>query len=305
MLQIQLKNDRLHFGKFFSVSLQRTLRIPDDGRVYPLPPGLGLFPITEVASLSTYPSSWQVNEFVVPVYQREALWLGFDGPDWRPNAVKVGVGRINAVSGSAWDDVLRDHPQDYLVCPQQPWLDGINAGENLIRQFVATPLGHGYSVEAQLTGVEEHGGIQLIVYEAKPGRFPDAPPPAKPRYEFASAPMEMGLGAGGRMKQKVYPDPFGIATWDANNHASVVVRLVNSEQYRELTGREPPPTPISAQTYTAHGLPWFDLYDESLGDVTAPESLTGIKSIKEIDREQDVTASEESIDLDEGQIRKL
>ena len=308
MWQLQLRNNRLHFGKYFSVSLQRTLRIPDDGRVYPLPPGLGLFPIIDVASLAgSLPPSWHQHDFVVPVYQREALWIGFDGPDWRPNAVKVGAGKVNAVSGGTWDHVLHDQPQDYLVCPQQPWLDGINAGENLIRQFVAMPLGHGYSVEAQLTGVEEHGGIQLVVYESKPGKFPDEPPPrsSSPSISFAAA-MEMGLGAGGRMKQKIYPDPFGLATWDETNYASAFVHLVNSEHYRELTGHEPPPTPISAQTYSAHGLPWFDLYDESLADVTAPESLTGIKSISEIDREKQVAEpDDESIEIDEEQIRKI
>jgi hypothetical protein len=313
VLRTQLKNNRLYFGDYFSVSLQRTLRIPDDGRLYPLPPGLGMFPILEVAALSgRRPDAWQPDDFIVPIYQREALWIGFDAPDWRPNAVKIGAGKINAVSGHNWDAELHNDPQDYVVCPPQPWLDGINAGENLIRQFVAMPLGHGFTVEAQITGAEEHGGIQLIIYEPKPGRFPDKPPPASTSrssavFSLAAQPaMEMGLGAGGRMKQKIYPDPYGVATWDGNNQASAFVHLVNSDQYRELTGREPPPTPVSAQTYSEHGLPWFELYDEVLGDVTAPESLTGIKSVSEIEREKDVLGHDDrSIDLDEKQIKKI
>jgi hypothetical protein len=31
--------------------------------------------------------------------------------------------------------------------------------------------------------------------------------------------------------------------------------------YREITGEEPPSTPISAKLYAQHGYPWFDLYD--------------------------------------------
>ena len=46
-----------------------------------------------------------------------------------------------------------------------------------IRQFVAMPLGSGYTVEGQITGAEEFGGIQILAFEPKPGRFPDAPPP--------------------------------------------------------------------------------------------------------------------------------
>jgi len=100
---------------------------------------------------------------------REALWIGFSGASWKPNAVKIGVGNINAVSGKPWDQELHDDPQDYLVCPQQPWLDGINAGDGYIRQFIAMPLGSGYTVEGQLTGADEFGGIQILVFEPKPG----------------------------------------------------------------------------------------------------------------------------------------
>src|SRR5262245_15578796 len=173
-----------------------------------------MFPILEVASLSSRVPGWSPNDLLIPIYQREALWLGFDGPDWRPHAVKVGTGKINAVSGEPWDSGLHDNPQDYLVCPPQPWLDGINAGENEIRQFVAMPLGQGYTVEAQLAGAEEHGGIQLLVFQSKPGRFPDQPPPRPASRDIDMAPqsavMEMGLGAGGRMKQKIYPCPYGL-----------------------------------------------------------------------------------------------
>ncbi len=52
MLQIMLKDDRLYFGaNGFAVSFQRTLRIPDDGKTYPLPPDLGVFPVRRVAYL--------------------------------------------------------------------------------------------------------------------------------------------------------------------------------------------------------------------------------------------------------------
>lgn len=53
--------------------------------------------------------------------------------------------------------------QDYLVVPNQLWLDGIANGNGTVRQFVATPLGSGYSVEAQIRGHEHYGGIQVEV----------------------------------------------------------------------------------------------------------------------------------------------
>lgn len=288
MPRIRLEGDTIAAGRV-RIGFQRTLRIPDDGRVYPLPPGLGEFPIRRVREFSRrVPARWRDRGgYFIPMYQREALWIMFRGEDWRPSAVKVGVGGVNAVSGARFDARLRRRPQDYLVVPEQPWLDGINAGAGFIRQFVAMPLGAGYTVEAQLTGKEEEGGIQITVVEPKPGRFPSRP---RSRAglgmwgegmvrEMASASCAMGLGAGGRMAQKIYPDRHGPLTWDGTRRATVHVHIANSEMYRAITGGPPPATPISAQTYTRFGLPWFALYDEDLGDVPAPESLAGVKPV--------------------------
>jgi hypothetical protein len=43
------------------------------------------------------------------------------------------------------------------VAPKHPWLDGYCVEKGVIRQFVAIPLGEGYSLEEQLTGEAEFG----------------------------------------------------------------------------------------------------------------------------------------------------
>jgi hypothetical protein len=314
MLDITIEDHRIHIGERFSIEFQRTLRIPDDSKIYPLPPGLGEFPVNRVADyLDRVPDHWKkLNSFFIPMYQKEALWLGFNGAYWKPNAVKIGVGNINAISGEVWDEKLHDDPQDYIVCPDQPWLDGINVGEGFIRQFVATPLGLGDTIEAQLTGVEKFGGIQILVYEPKPGKFPDQPPPESDIVletvsMTSSGEYEMGLGAGGKMQQKIYPDKYGIETWDLENYGSIFIYIVNSEKYREITGLEPPPTPISAQTYTEYGFPWFSLYDEEKGDLPASARLAEVKTIREREAERGINNQEDdlSVDVDESNIKKL
>lgn len=313
MLRITVQDDRLYVGDRFSMSFQRTLRIPDDGNQYPLPPGLGKFPIKSVAEFADHvPQEWHgENSFLIPMYQCEALWLGFDGADWKPNAVKIAIGRVNAISGERWNEELTDQPQNYIVTPQQPWLDGIKVGVDSIRQFVAMPLGLGYTVEAQVSGEEEFGGIQMIVYEPSLGKFPDQAPP-KPIRGLDSQPsmdmaFGMGLGAGGEIQQKIYPDPYGVDTWDTANYGTVTIHIVNSEQYQQITGHEPPPSPISAKTYTEYGLPWFKLYDEQKGDLLTSERLKGIKSIQEIEQERDVPpqSNDESIDIEDSMVQKL
>ena len=97
------------------------------------------------------------------------------------------------------------------------------------------------------------------------------------------SPPEMGFAAGGKMEQKVYPDPYGLDCWDQDNLASTWGHILDSMSYQEITGFEPPFSPISAQTYTKYGLPRFDLYDEDKQTLKASAELKKIKSVKEKD----------------------
>lgn len=289
------------FGERFGVTFQRTLRVPDDGRQYPLPPSLGLFPVLRVEDYADAPAEWRERGGVfLPVYQHEALWLGFRSAEWKPNAVKVGVGGVNAVTGEPWRAPLAGGAQDYLVCPPQLWLDGIKGEAGHIRQFVAAPLGEGFTVESQVTGADTFGGMQVIVYEPRAGIFPDEPPPPKlvsptgpmrgglggPRPRAQAAPARQGIAAGGSIRQKIYPDPYGLETWDEANRGELWIHLANTEQFRAATGREPPPSVVSPQVYTEYGLPWFDLYDEEAGDVSAGERVARVKSVAQIKAER-------------------
>jgi hypothetical protein len=134
------------------------LRIPDDDITYPLPPGLGTFPLKHVDDHPVPPDWSKHGGVMLPMYQSEALWLNFrphDISDRRtsyPFAVKVAAGKIDALTGSPWHDTLEKDPQDYMVSTEQPWLDGYCVEKDRVRQFVAMPLGSGYSAEEQITG---------------------------------------------------------------------------------------------------------------------------------------------------------
>ena len=336
-LDVQVKNDCVSFGDDFSIRFQRTLRIPDDGRSYPLPPGLGAFPVRRVDDYQArVPAEWLEHGGVfVPMYQREAMWLSFGS--LMPHAVKIAVGKVCALTGKTWSQSLHDEPQDYLVAPPQPWLDGISIGNGKIRQFIAMPLGMGYTVEGQVTGEERFGGIQLQVHAPKPGRFPirrssgfdeqsalagccaaGAPPPpmacgaplgsayrSPAKGGRARAAGAMGLAAGGSMEQKVYPDPHGIDSWDTNASGRVFVHIVNSELWREITGERPPESPVTAREYRRHGLPWFELYDEGLSSLRGSSTLKGVKSVKQLDEALSSLPLQDDTSLEPGVVKKL
>ena len=301
---IELNKDSLRFT--FSevhpeaelrVEFQRTFRIPDNGDDYPLPPGFGRFPMKHVDDCGdTVPDLWlEHGGVMLPMYQSEALWINFHSPwiDERnteyPFAVKIAAGKINAVTGGDWKHRLSEDPQDYLVVPDQPWLDGFCVKKGLIRQFVAMPLGSGYSVEEQLTGKAEHGGLQIMVHPMKRKAFDKYFPPVKRRIardSFAlcesAAEPSMGLAAGGLMRQEIYEDPYSFDDWDLSVSSRCFVHIANSLVWRQITGQNPPTTPPTAAEYTRAGLPWFEYYNDNADAVNATGRLKKIKSVKQI-----------------------
>lgn len=287
---VSLTKNTLHFSfpevsseANCSIEFQRTLRIPDDNREYPLPPGLGTFPLLHVEDYAkTVPSSWQERGGVfLPIYQAEALWIWFDS--YYPCAVKIAAGKINAVTGEPWKNELSESPQDYVVIPEQPWVDGFSVQKGMVRQFVAMPLGEGFSAEEQLTGKAEFGGIQLCVYPMKREKYDELHIPLHPVY-MSSIPSfcrvnepSMGLAPGGLMRQEIYKDKYGIDAWDTTAMSRCFVHLANSEQYLGITGHAPPTKPPTAKQYTDAGMPWFDYY------AADSQALQGAKTLAKLD----------------------
>ena len=301
---IELRNHRLDFRfpevhekAVCQIDFQRTLRIPDDNREHPLPPGLGRFPVAHVDDYAErLPDAWRRHGGVfIPMYQSEALWVNFPGSYGSyPCAVKVAAGKINAVSGKPWSEALSSDPQDYVVIPEQPWLDGFNIAKDYIRQFVAMPLGEGFTAEEQITGEAEHGGLQLIAYPMKHDLYVERferrlKAGARPARQVAhlagpARAPDMGLAPGGLMRQEIYDDEYGIDAWDQEQGFRCFVHLANSEMYKAITGHAPPHRPPTARHYNEAGLPWFDYYSDakalSGADTLAKLTSLGAKVIQ-------------------------
>jgi hypothetical protein len=310
-VMIELRNDQLVFSfpevhphAKCRIEFQRTLRIPDDGKDYPLPPGLGAFPLRHADDFaSRVPAAWiERGGVMFPMYQSEALWLNFHSSYVEvqgayPFVVKVAAGKINAVTGEAWSNGISRRPkQDYMVVPGQPWIDGYCVEKGVIRQFVAMPLAAGYTAEEQLTGAAEHGGLQIVVYPMKRDvferRFPVIQLALKRAMLSESVAMpccaapDMGLAAGGRMKQEIYEDEFDFDDWDLSQSSRCFVHIANSMVWQSITGATPPHPPPTAKDYTRAGLPWFSYYDDSRRAVEGSKILNKLKSVIQIGEEK-------------------
>jgi hypothetical protein len=303
---VELKNDELiftfpeiHPKARLTISFERTLRIPDDEKTYPLPPSLGNFPLEHIDDYDDIPEAWtRYGGIMLPMYQSEALWLKFTSSlisenDARyPFAIKVATGKINAVTGEAWTNgLLSQSQQSYLVVPGQPWLDGYCVERGIIRQFVAMPLGEGYSAEEQITGKDEFGGLQIEVFpfhrDAFFERWPELDQAEldywaenRPMYCRARKKKSMSLAPGGRMRQEIFEDRFKIFEWNQQTSSRCFVHLANSVQWKAITGKNPPTFPMTAKDYSEHGLPWFDYYSD-LKPLPGSKILNKLKSVFE------------------------
>lgn len=289
----------------FSLTFQRTLRVPDDGRDYPLPAGLGCLPVRSARALKSaaIPPTWRDTPTgLLPLHPAEAAWLSFSGS--HPFAVQIAAGGVCAASGLPHVAALSREPQNYLFTPTQPWLDGFRVDAHTVRQFVAMPLGHGYTVEAQTTGSEQRGAVQIRVVPLTVDALwnQHVLPSCEARWKTLTRPVcadddilhprgtfcsieafhsvceEAGFGAGGRIRQEIYADPLPREAWDEPGALACEHHLILADRWTEFTGEPTPTPPPTPRDYAEAGIPWFD-YASPGQPLTTPAPLAGIPSV--------------------------
>lgn len=129
----------------YYVSLRQTDKISVDDNAHALPPDKGIFSEYKVSDYFC-PDEWSKDGIFVPVEENQPLWIDFRGnPEC---AVLCSVQRINPVTGEPSDlegGLKKDPIQNYLVLPEQLWLDGYS-NQGKVYQFVATKAGEGLAV---------------------------------------------------------------------------------------------------------------------------------------------------------------
>lgn len=105
----------------------------------------------------------------------------------------------------------------------------------------------------------------------------------------------MSIARGGKITQAIRTDENDSSIWSPQSTMAFNVQLLNSEVFEAVTGQAPPPTPVTMQSYTNAGLPFFKMYEE---DSKVHGNFDKIKSIGQLDNKPDEHLVPRSIELD-------
>ncbi|WAC57557.1 hypothetical protein [Gordonia sp. SL306] len=273
----------VHADATLRITFHQTLRVPDDPTTYGLPPSLGTLDVRSTREIR--PRAVPAADGLLPLWQSEATWIDFSTPQDYPFLVKVGVGGINAITGNSYVPQPDFDAEDYLEAPTQPWLDGFRVDATTVRQFIAMPLGEGYTAAEQLTGTDD-GLIRFSVAPLKPDVWAQRPPISRMVVDgCTAAPAGMGLGAGGTIHQSIATPIESHENWDVDARREVSVRIVNSAVWQILTDTPPHRPPLTIDEYLTHGYPWFEWYDDSLAR-QGGSALSEVQTVRQFGNEK-------------------
>ena len=91
-------------------------------------------------------------------------------------------------------------------------------------------------------------------------------------------------------------------TWDMDSSSRVFVHIANADLWKQITGRDMPPTPATAEAYTRHGFQWFLHYAHGQSSLKAGKALSDIKPVGAA---LDVSDPEGEVQLDAETLQQL
>jgi len=308
---VELKNNRLlfsfpetHSGAALEILFGRTLRVPEDGKVYPLPPSLGDTQLEHIDDFAEKaPRLWlKRGGVLLPLHATETFKLEFRPVDTPQDKVPysflvlIGAGKINALTGRGLERRPNFEYQNYISVNKWMDLHGFCSSLGIVKQFSAMPYGIGTTAEEQLTNNNENGGMQLVVFpmttdayknkviqyriiEEKRKKLHDS----RVRFSLCGVTsIKMGVAPGGLLSQMVKKDSNAPSDWDLGISSRCFAHILNARAWEKITGQKPHAKPPGKKAYKQFGLPWIDAFGDDTDEVEILAGSTIIRKLKSV-----------------------
>ena len=324
MLDVTIHADRVQIGRHFSVSFERTLRIPDDGRDYPLPPSLGQFPVRRVADYADrVPGGVARARRRVPAHvpargdvaELPRRALAAERGQGRRRQGQRALGRARTTSGSSGDARgLRGRARRSRGWTASTPATASSASSWRCRSAWATPSRARSPARSATAGCRSSAST----------RSPAASPTSRRR---APARAARASPSAARSRRRPWRPRRRAPRWASRRAAgcastSIPTRTASTPGTRPTTAASSCTSstascgarsrasrsrrrPVDARAYTNAGLPWFELYDDQLGDIPASDVLANVKSVAQKDAQHGFTGQQDDTPLQTPNVKPL
>jgi len=92
----------------------------------------------------------------------------------------------------------------------------------------------------------------------------------------------LGLAAGDKMRQEIYPDPYNLEDWGFSPAERVFETHVNAKYWLGSTGEAALDMPPTESEYSKAGLHWFKYYGIDQTELAAGKKLAQVRPVSSI-----------------------
>ena len=121
----------------------------------------------------------------------------------------------------------------------------------------------------------------------------------------APQPTPLSIAAGGRMRERIAADPFGIDCWDQSARIRCFVTLIDAEEWPAVTGIPLPMPPFTPADYEKEGLPWFEYDNDGLPALGGASDVAEVKSVQDINDASGLTSLEANRAIERHEVLPL
>jgi hypothetical protein len=242
----------IHLDAKIGVVFNRTFRIPNDGKTYPLPYEFGRLPINQI---DISKKQTKHKSIILPMWQSEAMRIQLISNYSHlhryiyPFAVRVSIGESELI-GKPWSKTLDEN--NCFITPEQPWTYGYKTENGVLQQFTAGPL----EINATAEEIADEVGSEKIQFEV----FPMRRDKFERRFPAGRYPEEKYLED--RYPKRLFTKHvYDEKCWATENDGCFIYML-NSIMWRTITKQQMPTMPFTASDYEQMKCPWYERYRE-------------------------------------------
>lgn len=174
----------------FQITVHKTQLVEVNDKVHKLPPDLGTVKGYKVADYFC-PPTWSKDGYFITLEENQAIY--FDFQDNEQCACLPFIQKVNPITLEQINiekGLSKEHMQNYLVCPDQKWLDGYCNESGVVYQFLITKEGLGFAVSENVlpSHVTPSFAIGFAFYSPKNPKY--KPIPTKPSRNYPEVDFE-------------------------------------------------------------------------------------------------------------------